>query len=414
MTTMRNWAIALAVSLMLAAEAFAVTFSLTPTVVRRFDEAFTPLAFDPAPGPITAGPGIYQVDYSFTIDGLSNGERGFGNTLFDLNLTGSLQNELGWNSMGVGASLDPFADSAPPNFFTNTDAGQNANDLKRIITSIPAHLAASDPRLTLGQQTAAYLGSVFVRWDGLTYSAIAAQQIQFSVVNSAGGFEVIPGTAAGSVLEFGTPADGAQRILPEAAYTPPPPPPPAPPVIEPPPVVTPPPTTPKPVKPPVNPPLPPAPVPPVEAPPAPPETLPPPVLPELPPEVPGDGPQLWIPPIYLTEERWIPSDPSAIDDTGIVAGGPRVLKWGDVIIYAVDGAIDIQPLLGEAGDYVITRAYTNYFGDALGGAALNEFAATSMRGAAIAGDATPTPEPASAALLALTCLAAYTTARRRA
>src|SRR3954447_14776205 len=192
-----------------ASQLEAATLTLTPTVIGRFDDNLAPLAFDPIAGaPVTSGAGYYEIDFSFSIDGLTSGERGFANTLFDVNLTGGLRDTLGlgWNANSVPLHINGAGFGRTSSLYmVNQDAGGDALDLHRIIASIAPHIDVSDPRAHLGKDAPAKLGSVLVHWDGTTYSALSTNDITFSVADAQGVFAVVPGKAAGAVIEFGNP-----------------------------------------------------------------------------------------------------------------------------------------------------------------------------------------------------------------
>ncbi len=396
------WAIVVMENTWIAAKVPAANLTITPTVVGRFDDAFAPLAFDvSAEGRILAGPGIYQVDFNFLIDGLTANERGFANSLFDINLTGGLHDMLGWNSLATGAGWDG---SLPPNgstYIVNTDAGTNTSDLHRIIASIAMHLDASDPRGMLGQNGQSQLGSIFVQWDGATYSALSTNDITFSLVDGQGNFVLVPGTAAGSVIEFGTPIDNASRVLPEPAFTPPPPPPAVIAPIE------------------VQPTFP---VPPLVTPPVvinEPEPLPqPPKSPQA--EVPSDGPSVWVPrPTETIDEISIVAPEIPILMPQPIFGGP--MPWIDWPYYStIDFVGDVPPPLSELRNFdgpgwivdnsLVIPQMLGFLTDSQVHALSD---ASFIQSTSYDGNANPTPEPSSAALMAVAFAAFFHVTRLR-
>jgi hypothetical protein len=192
-------------AVLVAATAVAGNFTLSPSIVARFDEEFNPLPFDQAP----SGAGIYQVDFNYLVTDLAADERGFASTAFNITLLDGFEDVLGWQAEPTSLELSTTSSLCPgcAKYCVNLDAGI-PGDLHGILASIPAgQLAADDPRARLGQTAPERLGSVFVRWDGESPGGIWIDNLQYSMANNAGYFLDVQSAAAVSVnfLEPGVP-----------------------------------------------------------------------------------------------------------------------------------------------------------------------------------------------------------------
>jgi hypothetical protein len=192
-----------------ALPAVAGTMTLTPSVVARFD----PVTFDPLPllsppgGTILDGPGVYQVDLSFTST-TGEGERGWANTSFNIELLGGLT-DPGWGGWIGDTSLVDINGAPPPGantlkYATNLDAGV-VGDLQGILISIAGGVmnVTLDPRATLGTPTPDFLGSVFLQTNG-EYGRMKVNNVSFSMADTAGQFLAVQ-SADGSVIHFEIP-----------------------------------------------------------------------------------------------------------------------------------------------------------------------------------------------------------------
>jgi hypothetical protein len=214
-------------------QATAGTFTLTPSFVARYDDDFQPLPFDRQSGDLaSSGAAIYQLDFNFQVGDLAANEQRFADTAFDIHLLGGFQDVLGWTTDVSGIGSNPTAGrNAGANYLVNMDAGK-PGDLQGVLAALPVGvLPAGDPRATLGQQQPAYLGSIFLRWDGISPAGVSVRNIQYSFADSQGNFLDVQNGARKSLL-YG---------LEDDPLPPPPAPPAATPVVsEPPPVSTPP------------------------------------------------------------------------------------------------------------------------------------------------------------------------------
>jgi hypothetical protein len=171
----------------------AATLTMTATPVGRFDDAFNPLPFNG-----TTDPGIYQVDFAFSISNLAANEKGWGALGFDVALSG-VTDTIGWqgdtslvdsNGLVPGGIVSKYA--------TNLDAGPSATDLQRITVAIPSGLtAAIDPRTRIGNPGPDYIGSLFLKYAGVGSATMSVHNLGFLTTDLNGLLNTIeqPGTS---------------------------------------------------------------------------------------------------------------------------------------------------------------------------------------------------------------------------
>jgi PEP-CTERM motif len=183
----------------------AATLTMTATPVGRFDDAFNPLPFNGT----TNAAGVYQVDLAFSISGLSAEEKGWAGLGFDVDL-GGLMDTLGWQAESDRVCIDIPGFCPLPIWATNLDAGSSSSDLKHIVVAIPGGLPANDPRAKLGQATPAFIGSLFLKYDGLGRKTMTIQNVGFLTVYLNGQLNTTEQPAIGPSVTFGT-------VIPEPA-----------------------------------------------------------------------------------------------------------------------------------------------------------------------------------------------------
>jgi hypothetical protein len=177
-----------AVVVCFAAQAHALTVTVTPTVTKAFDLAFADI---PLPD-INTFPGfaaIYQVDLMMSATNLQAGEAGFANAGFSVTLDNLTDAAGGWQPNTTQVDTNGAAPGGlQPLFATNVDGG-TPGDLQGILSSIAGGVTnAIDPRRTVGQTSPALLGSVFVQWDGVTPANFSTAGLLFSANSTTGTF----------------------------------------------------------------------------------------------------------------------------------------------------------------------------------------------------------------------------------
>jgi hypothetical protein len=147
-------------------------------------------------------PVVLEVDYTFTVANLPAGAGGFGDTAFDIALTGGLSPENGTAfSSNFGPSWEGTADTystgtgknlkTHPLYSSNADAGTSTSDLADIAIYLanPPYgtIASGDTRSTLGQAGGATgdLGSAFILWNGVTPGTISLANVQVATYDTA-------------------------------------------------------------------------------------------------------------------------------------------------------------------------------------------------------------------------------------
>jgi hypothetical protein len=205
-------AITVAVLAVVAATAEAGSMTTFLTVAARYDNLIDanmlPISVSDDNIVAAGQPGIYQIDVSFTATKAA-GEKGWGNTLFDVgirpNLDGSdlaLAFDLGWEeNSGVVDTNGPSRAGIFPLYLANPEAGM-AGDLQRIFTSILSPTIVSteyDTRNNLGTPDApaqafnppdpgSYIGSFFVYWNGQGKGTVTIKNEQFSFTTTSDTF----------------------------------------------------------------------------------------------------------------------------------------------------------------------------------------------------------------------------------
>jgi hypothetical protein len=171
----------------------AATFEINPIITAVFDTAFTPLPNPPGvPGintPGNGGPAVYQVDFMLEVISLQGAEDSFGETSFDIVLGPGLSDAadigwqantptIDWNGALPGGVVPMFLHNGP-----DIIAFWFPGDASTIFVSMATYAFTNplDPRRSIGEGSPYLLGSLFVQWDGITYSQLSLDNVQFSV-----------------------------------------------------------------------------------------------------------------------------------------------------------------------------------------------------------------------------------------
>lgn len=200
---------------------YAGVFSIDPTVSAAYNTSYNPLPNPPGvPGTHvggTGGPAVYQVDFNLSVLSLAAGEDSFGRAEFDIVLGPGLSDSdnLGWqannfpvdtNGALPGPLFNPFA--------INGDMGPSNTDEQGIlISAAPGPFTnRADPRRAIGEDGPFLLGSLYVLWDGITYSQLSLDNVQFSVKLVDGTFVGgQPGTTG--TVTFGVPEPATLSLV---------------------------------------------------------------------------------------------------------------------------------------------------------------------------------------------------------
>lgn len=208
-----------------ATQAHALNVALTPTIVNAYNNAtdFVPLAPLPAgvPGTVVTEfqAGVYQIDFAIDVTNLQAGEAGFANIGFNVVLGPGLTTELGgWQPNGQTVDSNGAAPGGVvPLFATNLDAGTPGDNVGILVSIAGGVTNAIDPRRTVGQAGAAvpgpaYIGSLYVTWDGVTKSTLSTDGILFQINSSTGQFG---NTTSGvsSTVRFGDVPEPSSLVL---------------------------------------------------------------------------------------------------------------------------------------------------------------------------------------------------------
>jgi hypothetical protein len=176
----------------------AATLTMTATPVGRFDDAFNPLSFDS-----TSNPGVYKIDLAFSISNLAANEKGWGALAFDVDL-GGLTATIGWQRDYSTIDIWPLPFGVIPKFATNLDAGPSATDLQRIIVAIPSGLTGrNDPRTKLGQSGPEFIGSLYLKFDGIGGATMSIRNLGFLTTELDGRLNTTEQPAIGPSVTFG-------------------------------------------------------------------------------------------------------------------------------------------------------------------------------------------------------------------
>jgi hypothetical protein len=156
-----------AAAVLSATQAFAGTYSVTPTFAGAFNAAFEPIAgYDPLSG----DPAIVQIDFIATFAAGGAGELGFGAVTFDIG-TGAADDVTvpGWQATNPSVDTNGAAPGGVfPLFANNGDFG-NGTDLVDIVVGVAAGLnpaSATDPRVKVGLGAGTNVGTLFLDWTG--------------------------------------------------------------------------------------------------------------------------------------------------------------------------------------------------------------------------------------------------------
>jgi hypothetical protein len=133
-------------------------------------------------------PLVFEVDYYAQVSNLTP-NFGFGAVAFAADHSGAL-------TIPISRPIDYAPDtskvpSGAPYWSENADSGNQLHAMVATPDTIPpAPFPAGDPRITLGQGSAAYVGSIYLLWDGATTSTLTVGDtaghdgmIQFSTLN---------------------------------------------------------------------------------------------------------------------------------------------------------------------------------------------------------------------------------------
>lgn len=192
MTRFLKGMFAIALVGMIAAQAQAGSFTLTPVVSASYDLAFTQDAATRSTTDKAGGPGIWQVDIFMTVDSLEAGEAGFANTGFNAVFNGVSDGfDAGWtaNSATVDSN-GALPGGIVPLFATNVDAGTPGDELGILVSIAGGVTGANDPRRKVGQVggVPGFLGSLFVQWDAVATGKLSIQDILFQSNSTTGQF----------------------------------------------------------------------------------------------------------------------------------------------------------------------------------------------------------------------------------
>jgi len=244
----------------MAVAAHAGTMTPVLTVAHRYDSvtfAPLPLVFAPGGAVLNGQPGIYEVAVSFT-SANSAGDKGWLNAAFGGTATNNAATPLAQLALnadfGVGwapnaGTLDTNGATpggVAPIFQTNQDAG-TANDSQGIVVSLagatiagaaeggnaaetrnllgtagaPINAGYSDPfaPTTPGSNTPTFMGSFFVKWNGLgqSFASLNSLQYSYSLTNgTATAADDTPGNVT-TVGNAGQAVFGELVIIPEPA-----------------------------------------------------------------------------------------------------------------------------------------------------------------------------------------------------
>lgn len=162
--------IAAIIAVTAVSQANASTFSITPTVIGFFDDAFGALPDYDDTDP-TSGPAIVQVDFALTFSDPTDASLGFGNIAFDVELLeGLTENGLapGWQAINPQVDTNgAIPGGLLPLFANNGDFG--GADLKDIVVGVAAGLntgSAVDPRVRVGVAQPEAVGTLFLDYAG--------------------------------------------------------------------------------------------------------------------------------------------------------------------------------------------------------------------------------------------------------
>jgi hypothetical protein len=204
MTRFLKGVLAVALVSVVAANAQAGTFSVTPSVVGYYDAAFNPIPA-PVPGTNPGVPVVIEVAVDMTVDSLGAGEAGFANAGFSIMLNGLTDlAQWGPNTATVDSN-GALPGGIVPLWATNVDGG-TPGDLQGILVSIAGGVtSANDPRRKVGQAggVPGYMGTIFVQWEGTGLATLSLQDILTSANTTTGSF-VDSGSAPSTLLSFGS------------------------------------------------------------------------------------------------------------------------------------------------------------------------------------------------------------------
>ncbi len=172
-----------------ATETQAAVIHIKPSLVTVFDSAFndvTSIAVEfNANGKARLRPAaeLYtlQIDFSFTIADLRDGELGFGNAAFNVHMTNSLTQSSvapGWNP-DSGRTIDINPHYSVGLWADNGDYGI-AGDLQSIVVGTDPRdflPVGRDPRRVLGRNGYEYFGNVFIELSG-THGTIGSLSVE--------------------------------------------------------------------------------------------------------------------------------------------------------------------------------------------------------------------------------------------
>jgi hypothetical protein len=209
------------VACLVAAQAQAGNFTITPTVVAVYDSAFT--LIDPAPAGTLgtnvtiqpAGPLTYEVQFLMTLDSLAAGEDGFGLIGFNIDLGAGLSDsgDAGWtpNNPPVDTNGPTPGGTGNNMFGTNTDSGPSGTDEQGMLVQMATgqFTNAVDPRRAVGEAGSTFpvpfnLGTMFILWDNVTNATLSIGGAQFAVKMTDGSFVGNQAGTTGTVT-FGVP-----------------------------------------------------------------------------------------------------------------------------------------------------------------------------------------------------------------
>lgn len=173
-----------AISLSLTAhDAPAAELTLTPVVseilqpnLMPFPEGATPDLYSLHGIPVTL-----KVDYFVEIAHLNEGQLGFGNVVFNVDLFRLQQNALvpDWQPDVSFVDVNgPVPGGVVPTWDDNTDIGNSRLDLRYVFAGLfPRDFRdpAIDPRYRIAQDAPAYIGSTYIDWDGAQPAMLRAE-----------------------------------------------------------------------------------------------------------------------------------------------------------------------------------------------------------------------------------------------
>jgi hypothetical protein len=203
---------------------YAGVFSIDPEISAVFTTAYNPLP-NPAgvPGtntPGIGGPAVYLVDFYLSVSNLQGDEDSFGRAEFDVVWgPGHVDSDnVGWFAYNPMADLGAGHGALPGVivllFSINADGGPSNSDEQGIVVSMAsgAFTRAADSRRAVGEDHRQLIGSLFVLWDGITYSQLSLDNVQFAVKLVDGSFVAgQPGTTG--TVTFGVPEPGTLSLV---------------------------------------------------------------------------------------------------------------------------------------------------------------------------------------------------------